>query len=199
MNAAAAMLKTTSLPDRGADRRRADRGAVRAALSRIRAEHRQPHPGLGAVRHRLRHPVRFHRVAVVRPVGVLRHRRVCCGLPAHPRRLSERLSGADHRHGRGGRSRLSGRADRAAPHRHLLRHDHGGDRRGVLLRRIQSAGGLDRRRERICPACRRRASISASPPSISPPAGRSISSWRSAISSASSSRCASCARRSARS
>ena len=44
--------------------------------------------------------------------------------------------------------RLSGRPDRAAPHRHLFRHDHGGDRGGVLLRRVQSAVGLDRRRER---------------------------------------------------
>ena len=55
----------------------------------------------------------------------------------------------DHRHDRGGRGRLSGRADRAAPHRHLFRHDHGGDRGGVLLRRVQSAVGLDRRRERV--------------------------------------------------
>ncbi len=58
------------------------------------------------------------------------------------------LSGADHRHDRGRRGRLSGRTDRAAAHRHLLRHDHGGDRGGVLLRRVQSAVGLYRRRER---------------------------------------------------
>ena len=48
----------------------------------------------------------------------------------------------------GRRGRLSGRTDRAAAHRHLFRHDHGGDRGGVLLRRVQSAGGIDRRRER---------------------------------------------------
>ena len=35
-----------------------------------------------------------------------------------------------------------------AAYRHLFRHDHGGDRGGLLLRRIQSAVGLDRRRER---------------------------------------------------
>ena len=116
--------------------------------SRLRAQHRQPHPGLGPVRHRLRYPVRLHRPAVVRPVGVLRHRRLRRGLSADPRRLSERVPGADHRHDRGRRGRLSGRPDRAAAHRHLFRHDHGGDRGGVLLRRVQSAGGLDRRRER---------------------------------------------------
>ena len=54
----------------------------------------------------------------------------------------------DHRHDRRRGRRLSGRPDRAAAHRHLLRHDHGGDRGGVLLRRVQSAVGLDRRRER---------------------------------------------------
>ena len=108
-------------------------------------------------------------------------------------------AGAGHRHDRGGGGRLSGRPDRAAAHRHLFRHDHGGDRRGVLLRRVQSAVGLDRRRER--PARRADAELQSRlhHASISPPAGRSISSSRSATSSASSSRCASCARRSARS
>ncbi len=64
------------------------------------------------------------------------------------RGLSERVPGADHRHDLGRRRRVSGRTDRAAPHRDLFRYDHGGDRRDVLLRRVQSAGGLDRRRER---------------------------------------------------
>ena len=58
-------------------------------------------------------------------------------------------AGADHRHDRRRRGRLSGRPDRAAAHRHLFRHDHGGDRGSVLLRRVQSAVGLDRRRERL--------------------------------------------------
>ena len=42
----------------------------------------------------------------------------------------------------GGRRRLSGRADRAAAHRHLFRHDHGGDRGDVLFHRVQSAVGF---------------------------------------------------------
>ena len=45
--------------------------------------------------------------------------------------------------------RLSRRPDRASPHRHLFCDDHGGDRRGVLLRRVQPAVGLHRRRERL--------------------------------------------------
>ena len=40
-------------------------------------------------------------------------------------RLSERRRGGIHRHDRGSGRRLFGRADRAAPHRHLFRHDHG--------------------------------------------------------------------------
>ena len=59
----------------------------------------------------------------------------------------ERHPGAPHRHGRRRRGRLSRRLDRAPPHRHLFRHDHGGDRGGVLLRRVQSDGGFYRRRE----------------------------------------------------
>ena len=47
------------------------------------------------------------------------------------------------RHHRRRHRRLSGGADRAQAHRHLLRDDHGGDRGGVLFRRIQSAFGLD--------------------------------------------------------
>ena len=58
------------------------------------------------------------------------------------------LARAVHRPDRGGGRRLPGRTDRAAAHRHLLRHDHGGDRGGLLLRRVQSAVGLDGRRER---------------------------------------------------
>ena len=127
----------------------ADRGAVRAALSRLHAEHDQPHPDLGPVRPRLRYPVRLHRAAVVRPVGVLRHRR-------HVRRLSadrdelplcacSRSSSAPIVAGVVG---YLDRPDRAAAHRHLFRDDHGGDRGSVLLRRVQSAVGLHRRRER---------------------------------------------------
>ena len=48
---------------RGADGARPDRRAVRAALSRLRARHGQPDPGLGPVRHRLRYPVRLYRPA----------------------------------------------------------------------------------------------------------------------------------------
>ena len=84
-----------------------------------------------------------------------------------------------------GSRRLSGRADRAPAHRHLFRDDHGGDRGGLLFRRVQSAVGVDRRRERVARRADADASISASPRSISPPAGRSISSSRSATSSAS--------------
>ena len=39
--------------------------------------------------------------------------------------------------------------DRPQAHWHLFRHDHGGDRGGVLLRRVQPIVGLHRRRERI--------------------------------------------------
>ena len=133
---------------RSADRGRADRRALRAALSRFLAHHGQPHPGLGPVRPRLRHPVRLHRAVVVRPVGLFRHRRHGRRLSAHGRGLSERHGGAVHRHDRGGGHRLSGRPDRAPAHRHLFRHDHGGDRGGVLFRRVQSAVGIYRRRER---------------------------------------------------
>ena len=99
--------------------------------------------------------------------------------------LSERVPGADHRHDFGRRGRLSGRTDRAAAYRHLLRHDHGGDRRGILLRRVQSAGGFYRRRKR--PARRADAEFQSRlyHATLHRPAGRSISSWRSAISSAS--------------
>ena len=185
MKHARLMLSATPLPRRDADGGRPDRGAVRAALFRRRAEHRQPHPGLGPVRHRLRHPVRLHRPALVRPVGVLRHRRLRRRLPAHPRGLPARHARADHRHGRRRRRRLPDRPARAAPHRHLLRHDHGGHRRDVLLRRVQSAVGTGPAARTACPACRPRASTSASRRSISPRAGRSIRSSRSAISSAS--------------
>ena len=58
-----------------ADRGRFDRGAVRAALSRIHDDHDGPHPGLGSVRHRIRHPFRVHRPALFRSIGALRHRR----------------------------------------------------------------------------------------------------------------------------
>ena len=102
---------------------------------------------------------------------------------------------ADHRHDRRRHRRLPGRPDRAAPHRHLLRDDHRRHRRGLLLRRVQPAVRVDRRRERIARRADADASISVSPPSISPAAGRSIRSSRCATSSASCWRCASCARR----
>ena len=90
----------------------------------------------------------FTGLLVVRPVGLLRHRRHCRGLSAHRHRLSPCRAVAVHRHGRGRGRRLSGRADRAAPHRHLLRHDHRGDCRSLLFRRVQPAVGLHRRRKR---------------------------------------------------
>ena len=127
---------------------RIDRRAVHPAASRLRAQYRQPHSGLGPVRYRFRYSVRLYRIAVVRPVGVLRHRRLRRRLSADPRRISERVPGADHRHDLGRRGRISGRIDRAAAHRHLFRHDHGGDRGGVLLRRVQSARRVYRRRKR---------------------------------------------------
>ncbi len=75
-------------------------------------------------------------------------------LPAHaggvPLRRSRLLVGMASRCG----GRLPGRADRAAPHRDLLRHDHGRDRGGVLLRRVQPAVALDRRRERAARGAR---------------------------------------------
>ena len=96
-----------------------------------------------------------------------------------------------------GRRRLPDRPARAAPHRHLLRDDHRRHRGDLLLRRVQPAVRLDRRRER--PA--RRADAESEPRlharCTSPPAGRCTPSSRSATSSASCSRCASCARRSA--
>ena len=55
---------------------------------------------------------------------------------------------ARSRHDRGGRHRVSGRPDRTQAHRHLLRDDHRGDRGSLLFRRVQSAVGLYRRRER---------------------------------------------------
>ena len=142
-----------------ADGDRADRRAVHPAASRLCADDHEPHHGVGPFRHRLRHPVRLHRPAVVRPVGVLRHRRHGRRLSAHHRRLSARRDLGDHRHDRGGDRRLSGRADRAAAHRHLFRDDHRRDRRSLLFRRVQSAVGLYRRRER--PARRADADASA--------------------------------------
>ena len=67
-------------------------------------DHDQPHPGLGPVRHRLRHPVRLHRPALVRPVRLLRHRRHGRRLSAHHGELSLRDAGAVHRHDRRRRS-----------------------------------------------------------------------------------------------
>ncbi len=80
---------------------------------------------------------------------------------------------------------VAGRADRAAAHRHLLRDDHGRDRRDVLLRRELAALRLDRRRER--PARRADAELRARRlrPIRSAPAGRCTASWPSATSSAS--------------
>ena len=92
--------------------------------------------------------VRLHRTPVVRPVGLLRHRRHVRRLPAHCGQLPlcDRLD-CHRRRGRG-RGRLSRRPDRAQAHRHLFRHDHGGDRGSILLHRVQSAVGLYRRRKR---------------------------------------------------
>ena len=73
---------------------------------------------------------------------------------------------------------LSGRADRAPSHRHLLRDDHGGDRGGILFRRIQSAVGVDRRRERVARRADADVQSRLHHRSISPQAGRSISSSR---------------------
>ena len=120
-------------------------------------EHGQPDPGLGPVRHRLRHPVRLHRPAVVRPVGVLRHRRVRRRLSADQQpddatcwaRSSIGTLGADD----GGRAR---RRDRAAAHRHLLRDDHGRDRRDVLSSSSSRRCRPGPAARTGCPACRRR-------------------------------------------
>jgi hypothetical protein len=71
------------------------------------------------------------------------------GLPAHGSELPVCDGRGSDRHGLGQRDRLRRGADRAQTHRHLFRHDHRGDRRGVLLRRIQSAVGLYGRRKRI--------------------------------------------------
>ena len=162
-------------------------------------EHGQPDPDLGPVRDRLRHPFRLYRPVVVRTVGLLRHRRLYRGLSPDQQSDVERACGARRRHDRGGGGGDAGRRDRAAPHRHLFRDDHRGDRRDVLLHRELAARGLDRRRER--PA--RRADPELRTRRLrrtrSATAGRCMGSWRSATSSASSSRCASCARRSARS
>ena len=103
---------------------------------------------MGPVWSRLRYFVRFHRPAVVRPVRVFRHRRHGGCLSAHGSQLSGRDHEPLHRHDRGRRCRLSGGPDRATAHRHIFRHDHGGDRRSIFLRRIQSALGLHGRRER---------------------------------------------------
>ena len=72
------------------------------------------------------------------------------------------IAGAADRHGRGAPWSVSGRPDRAAAHRHLLRDDHRRDRRDVLLRRVHSAVRNGPAARTACPACRRRASTSAS-------------------------------------
>ena len=87
-------VASAPLPGRGAHRARPRRGALRAAALGLRAQHGQPDPGLGPVRHRLRHPVRLHRPALVRAVGLLRHRRLHRRLPADPGRDLERAAGA---------------------------------------------------------------------------------------------------------
>ena len=107
------------------------------------------------------------------------------------------ITSALRRHDRGRRCRLSGRPDRATAHRHIFRHDHGGDRRSIFLRRIQSALGLHGRRERVAGRADADRCRSASPRCSSTTTPRSIGSWRSGILSASCSRCASCVRRSA--
>ena len=113
--------------------------------------------------------------------------------------IPERAAGAADRHGRRHGRRRAGRADRAAPHRHLFRHDHGGDRA-----RCSSSSRIRRSRpgpaaRTACPACRRRTSTLGFS-TIDFGTGWSMyGSSRSATSSASCWRCASCARRSARS
>ena len=67
----------------------------------------------------------------------------------------------------GGDRRLPGRADRAAAHRHLFRHDHGGDRGSVSSSSSSIRCRTIPAARTACPACRRRRSISASPPSTS--------------------------------
>ena len=56
-----------------------------------------------------------------------------------------------------GRRRLSGRADRAPAHRHLLRDDHGGDRGGILSSSSSIRCRSGPAAKTGCPACRRRA------------------------------------------
>ena len=70
-----------------------------------------------------------------------------------------------------GRRRLSGRADRAQAHRHLLRDDHGGDRGGVLSSSSSIRSRPIPAARTDCRACRRRRSISASRRSTSTPTG----------------------------
>ena len=142
------MTRETSLRRRGVNAHRADCRALCAAASRLLAHHDQPHSDMGPVRARLRSAVRLHWPSVVRTVGILRLRR-------HVRRLSDDRSQFSVRHDvdrdrRDGcrRHRLSRRFDRPPPDGDLFRHDHGGDRGGVLLRRVQSAVRLHRRRER---------------------------------------------------
>ena len=179
------MNHQASLHRRGPHRSRADRRALRPAPSRVLADDDQPHPDLGPVRARLRHPVRLRRPPVLRTVGVLRHGRHVRRLSSDPGQLS--LCARVDRHRRLGRRnrRLSRRPDRAQAHRHLFRDDHRRDRGGVLLRRVQSAVGLHRRRERSARRADSRASTSASPRSISTATGRSMCFWRSGISSVS--------------
>ena len=60
---------------RGLDGARARRRALRPAEDRLRPRHHESGSGLRPVRRRLRSSVRLRRAVVVRPIGVLRHRR----------------------------------------------------------------------------------------------------------------------------
>ena len=93
--------------------------------------------------------VRLYRPPVVRSVGLLRQRRHGGGLSAYRHEFPLCHGGHLYWHDRGCGHRPLGRPHGAAAHGHLFRHDHGGDRRSVLLRRIQSAVRFYRRRKRI--------------------------------------------------
>ena len=80
--------RAASRPARSVDRARAAGRAVRPPAARVRSRHDEPHPRVRPVRRRLRFAVRLHRDAVLRPVGVLRHRRLHRGLSADADGLS---------------------------------------------------------------------------------------------------------------
>ena len=122
----------------------------------VSADRAQPHPDLGPVRPRLRPPVRLYRPAVLRPVGVLRHRRLRRGLSADQQPDANVLLALAIGTVGAALVGVAGRADRAAPHRHLFRDDHGRDRGDVLLPRELAALAPGPAARTACPACRRR-------------------------------------------